>query len=495
MLTAAAVLGAAPRRQQGEPDRRRQRPGPAGRGQPGPRRGAVPRRVPAVPRRRDRGAAPAAGERRRHDRAARGVGHAARPAAMVVLACNPCPCGDYSADVRRQPVHLPGGRSAATTAARSPARSPTGSTSSGTWRRCARTTRRDRLRRRPSRRRRSGRGSRRPGPRQAERLRRARAGGSTATRPGPVAARALAAHRGRPAAPSTTRSTTAGSPAAARTRVHRLAWTVADLPRSGAGPGVDEVDVALRLRTGDPLLALACWSGSDERRRSRHRGRPAGPGRALRDRRARRPAARRPGRPSWAPRRCTTTCSPSATSPGCQTDPAARLAAADPERELADGDRLGLRFVVPGDAEWPAQLDDLARRGAGPGARRRAARALGARAAAARRARRLASRSSARARRRRTAPTSPPRSPPTVARRPAGAWSPARRSASTRPPTAVRSRSTGRPSPCSPAAPTGPTRRRTPQLIDHIAADGRGRLRGGARAGRRRGSGSWPATG
>jgi magnesium chelatase family protein len=37
------------------------------------------------------------------------------------------------------------------------------------------------------------------------------------------------------------------------TRVHRLAWTVADLRRL-EGPGVEEVAVALRLRTGDPLL-------------------------------------------------------------------------------------------------------------------------------------------------------------------------------------------------------------------------------------------------
>jgi magnesium chelatase family protein len=35
--------------------------------------------------------------------------------------------------------------------------------------------------------------------------------------------------------------------------VHRLAWTVADL-RGVDQPGVDEVDVALRLRRGDPLL-------------------------------------------------------------------------------------------------------------------------------------------------------------------------------------------------------------------------------------------------
>ena len=37
------------------------------------------------------------------------------------------------------------------------------------------------------------------------------------------------------------------------TRVHRLAWTVADLA-GVSHPGVAEVDVALRLRTGDPLL-------------------------------------------------------------------------------------------------------------------------------------------------------------------------------------------------------------------------------------------------
>lgn len=36
------------------------------------------------------------------------------------------------------------------------------------------------------------------------------------------------------------------------TRVHRLAWTVADL-RGAARPDLDELDVALRLRTGEPL--------------------------------------------------------------------------------------------------------------------------------------------------------------------------------------------------------------------------------------------------
>ena len=39
------------------------------------------------------------------------------------------------------------------------------------------------------------------------------------------------------------------------TRVHRLAWTVADLAEVDR-PGVAEVEVALRLRTGQPLLAV-----------------------------------------------------------------------------------------------------------------------------------------------------------------------------------------------------------------------------------------------
>jgi magnesium chelatase family protein len=38
------------------------------------------------------------------------------------------------------------------------------------------------------------------------------------------------------------------------TRVHRLAWTVADLAGVDR-PGLAEADVALRLRQGDPLLA------------------------------------------------------------------------------------------------------------------------------------------------------------------------------------------------------------------------------------------------
>ncbi|WP_296605813.1 DNA-processing protein DprA [Nocardioides sp.] len=43
-----------------------------------------------------------------------------------------------------------------------------------------------------------------------------------------------------------------------------------------------------------------------------------------------------------------------------QTDPDARRAALDPEQTLADATRVGLRFVIPGDEEWPVQLGDLA---------------------------------------------------------------------------------------------------------------------------------------
>lgn len=44
---------------------------------------------------------------------------------------------------------------------------------------------------------------------------------------------------------------------------------------------------------------------------------------------------------------------------GAQDEVPARLAAIDPERELDQARRLGIRFVIPGDDEWPAQLEDL----------------------------------------------------------------------------------------------------------------------------------------
>jgi len=44
---------------------------------------------------------------------------------------------------------------------------------------------------------------------------------------------------------------------------------------------------------------------------------------------------------------------------GTAAKAAARLAAVDPARDLERGERVGLRWVVPGDDEWPSQLADL----------------------------------------------------------------------------------------------------------------------------------------
>ena len=41
-------------------------------------------------------------------------------------------------------------------------------------------------------------------------------------------------------------------------------------------------------------------------------------------------------------------------------DTAVRLESVDPVRELEQAERRDIRFVIPGDAEWPTQLDDLA---------------------------------------------------------------------------------------------------------------------------------------
>jgi DNA processing protein len=46
---------------------------------------------------------------------------------------------------------------------------------------------------------------------------------------------------------------------------------------------------------------------------------------------------------------------------GVLTDIAQRLRGHDPVRELEEATRAGIRFVVPGDDEWPTQLDDLDR--------------------------------------------------------------------------------------------------------------------------------------
>jgi DNA processing protein len=48
---------------------------------------------------------------------------------------------------------------------------------------------------------------------------------------------------------------------------------------------------------------------------------------------------------------------------GVSTDVAARLAGLDPEAELERAERQGIRFVCPGDPEWPAPVADLQRAG------------------------------------------------------------------------------------------------------------------------------------
>jgi len=44
---------------------------------------------------------------------------------------------------------------------------------------------------------------------------------------------------------------------------------------------------------------------------------------------------------------------------GVYTDVAARLRGLDPERELEQASTAGIRFLIPGDAEWPSRLVDL----------------------------------------------------------------------------------------------------------------------------------------
>ncbi|MGN6130666.1 MAG: DNA-processing protein DprA [Nocardioidaceae bacterium] len=48
---------------------------------------------------------------------------------------------------------------------------------------------------------------------------------------------------------------------------------------------------------------------------------------------------------------------------GVYTDVASRLRGLDPERELREAEARGIRFVSPGDAEWPEQVADLVRAG------------------------------------------------------------------------------------------------------------------------------------
>ena len=88
---------------------------------------------------------------------------------LVVMACNPCPCGNFHPHAEPQRVRLPRAGRDATTAPRSPARSPTGSTSPATSSRVSPHERNDRFAPRETSDGRRGRGSRRPALRQLER--------------------------------------------------------------------------------------------------------------------------------------------------------------------------------------------------------------------------------------------------------------------------------------------------------------------------------------
>ncbi len=134
------------------------------------------------------------------------------------------------------------------------------------------------------------------------------------------------------------------------TRVHRLAWTVADLAevdRPGVARGGGRAPAAHRSaaagghgeegRVNDDRLARLALSQLGEPGDLRMAGLVAELGAArlyealLADRDPR----------------------------GVLTDVAARLESIDPERDLDRAGRLGIRWIVPGDPEWPTPLDDL----------------------------------------------------------------------------------------------------------------------------------------
>ena len=216
----------------------------------------------------------------------------------------------------------------------SPGRSPTGSTSSATSRRCsphdaARPVRRARVRRRGA-----GPGGARPAP-----ARRSGTPGASwrlnGQAPGPVLRERVAADRRRRSGSSTTQIYAGRLSRRGAARVHRLAWTVADLRGRRRSPGVAEVDTALRLRTGEPAAARRRWSGAPDERDATTTG---SPGSAL----AGSPSRATCGSPAWSPSSAPATVydallgerdlerRPRPTSRG-------RLAAVDPERELAAG--------------------------------------------------------------------------------------------------------------------------------------------------------------
>ena len=252
----AAVVRPAPLGDRGERARRRHRPGAARAGQPRAPRRAVPRRVPALPRRRRRGDAAAARVGGGDDRPRGGVGHLPRPLAgrpggqPVPVRQLPRPVGRQLRVHRGPALPLPPQAHAA--------RSSTGSTSG--WR-CDRRVAGEGC---PSARSRSPPPTCEPGW-SRRRLRQARRYRDcswllNASCPGPVLVERW------PLEPdgqrlvdkelSDGKLTRRGL-----TRVQRLAWTVADcsgVPR----PGEREAEIALALRSDDCRALAAGERGS-----------------------------------------------------------------------------------------------------------------------------------------------------------------------------------------------------------------------------------------
>ena len=269
-------------------------------------------------------------------------------------------------------------------------------------------------------------------------------------------------------------------------RVHRLAWTVADL-RGLPRPGPSELDIALGC---EPASRCRCGRSSvpDERARvGTVRAGRAVPGRGARARQDAR--ARQRARCNRRPR------GPLAgVDGGDERDRlvAERLSAIDPAAELERARALRLRFVVPGDDEWPTRLDDLRfvdalhERSGVPlglwvkGPMRldtldESVSVVGARSAS-------------------TYGATVSGEIACTAARWVGRRCPARRSESTKRPTEARSPGTAGLLRCSPAERTGSTRERT-ESFSSTSGPITPWSRRPPRAGRPRGSGFWPATG
>ena len=346
-------------------------------------RRAVPRRVPAVQRRHHRGAAPAAGERRGDDRPRRRGRDLPGPDDGRDR-LQPVPVRRLPPGHPGEPLHLHRGAPPRATARSSAARS----TDRIDIVRHVEPVRRYEAARpaRPARADRRG-----PGPGEAARgaagraLRRHRL---AAQRRRPRARRCAARwplHRRGPPAARRERCSTAGSPAAGPPGC--TGWPGRSPTSRGVAcrPGLDEVDVAAAAPLGRAAAGASPEALRDARPtagRARGRRGAAGPGRAEPARRAGRPAAGRgcvagsarsevydrlrddADAAGAAQRRRPRGCAGS-TRPRCSPRPP----------------RVGIRFVVPGDAEWPDGLDDLATVRAAQRPRRRAAGPVGARAA------------------------------------------------------------------------------------------------------------------